>query len=208
MANVLSCIRHRSVSFKWWAPHILIFLRVNILHCMRCLSGSFKWWTCCIVWGLFSMCLDYVYNLHLKSIVACVALSIQKFLAKNKTSVSTAILQPWSLFSRLSFSWNWKLWSPRWGVEVYCTLSLTLALDGGGCSAPFPGPLYCQERDLVPILQKAWCAPGPVRIGAENLASHWDSIPGSSSLYWVAVSQLILKVKNGLRRWWFESQEM
>jgi hypothetical protein len=50
---------------------------------------------------------------------------------------------------------------------VYCTLSLTLTLDGGGWSAPRPGPIYCQEREPVPILQKAGCAPGPVWLGVK-----------------------------------------
>jgi len=81
---------------------------------------------------------------------------------KQNFSGSTDILQPWSLFIRLSCSCNWRLWSPRWGAEVYCTLSLTLTLGGGGWSAPRPGSLYCQEREPVPILQKAGCAPGPV----------------------------------------------
>ena len=37
-------------------------------------------------------------------------------------------------------------------------------------------------KDPVPILQAAGWAPGPVWTGAENLASHRDSIPGPSSL--------------------------
>ena len=37
------------------------------------------------------------------------------------------------------------------------------------------------RKDPVPIVQEAGWAPGPVRTGAENLASHRDSIPGPSS---------------------------
>ena len=32
-----------------------------------------------------------------------------------------------------------------------------------------PRPLYLRERDVVPIVQKAGWAPGPVWTGAENL---------------------------------------
>jgi hypothetical protein len=174
---MLYCFRPRFISFKWWASRISIFQRENILHCMRCLSRSFKWWTCCTVWGLFSMCLDYIHNLHLKSVVACMALSIQKLLAKNETTDLISVHQTF-----------WRLWSPRWGVEVHCTLSLTLELDRGKWSAPHLGPLYCQGIDLVPILQKVGCASWPVWIGVENLASHLDSIPGPPSLYWVYIS--------------------
>jgi hypothetical protein len=39
-----------------------------------------------------------------------------------------------------------------------------------GWLAPHPRPLYPRERDPVPILQKAWWAPGPVWTAAENLA--------------------------------------
>ena len=38
---------------------------------------------------------------------------------------------------------------------------------GGQCHAPAPLPL---EKDLVPIVQEAGWAPGPVWMGAENLA--------------------------------------
>jgi len=34
-----------------------------------------------------------------------------------------------------------------------------------------PRPLYPRERDLVPTVQEAEWAPGPVWTGAENLAS-------------------------------------
>jgi len=41
--------------------------------------------------------------------------------------------------------------------------------------------LFTPGKDLVPILQEARWAPGPVWTGAKNLASHQDSIPGPSS---------------------------
>jgi len=61
-------------------------------------------------------------------------------------------------------------------------------------------PFY--RRLGVPQGQSCWL------VGCENLASHWDSILGPSSRYWVAISQLILKLKNCLKGWWFESEEM
>jgi hypothetical protein len=61
------------------------------------------------------------------------------------------------------------------------TLSLTLALNKGGCSTPRPGR-FTPRNDPVRIVQEAGWAPGPVWTGAENLAHHRDSIPGPSSL--------------------------
>ena len=43
-----------------------------------------------------------------------------------------------------------------------------------------PRPLY-PGNDPVPIVQEARWVPGPVRMGAENLAHQRDSIPGPSS---------------------------
>ena len=48
------------------------------------------------------------------------------------------------------------------------TLSVTLALDGGGWSTPRPGR-FTPVEDPVPIVQEAGWAPGPVCTGAENL---------------------------------------
>ena len=42
-----------------------------------------------------------------------------------------------------------------------------------------PRPLFTLGKDPVPIVQEAGCAPGPT--GADNLASHRDSIPEPSS---------------------------
>ena len=50
-----------------------------------------------------------------------------------------------------------------------------------------PRPLFTPEKDPVPIVQKAGWASGPVWTGAENLAPHWDSIPGPSSPYSVVI---------------------
>ena len=49
------------------------------------------------------------------------------------------------------------------------TLPSTLALDGGGWSAPLPGR-FTPGKDPVPIVQEAGWAPRPVWTGAENLA--------------------------------------
>jgi hypothetical protein len=45
-----------------------------------------------------------------------------------------------------------------------------------------PWLLLPQQRNLVPILQESLWIPGLVWTGAENLAPHWDSISGLSSL--------------------------
>jgi hypothetical protein len=58
------------------------------------------------------------------------------------------------------------------GEQKYnSTLSLTSAVDSGGWSTPRPGRFTPAERDAVPTVQEAGCAPGPVWTGAENLAS-------------------------------------
>ena len=44
-----------------------------------------------------------------------------------------------------------------------------------------PRPLFTPGKDTVPVVQEAGWATGPVCTGTENLASHWDSIPGPSS---------------------------
>jgi hypothetical protein len=49
---------------------------------------------------------------------------------------------------------------------------------GGQRHAP---AAFTPGKDPVPIVQEAGWAPGPVWIGAENLAPHRDSIPGPSS---------------------------
>ena len=44
-----------------------------------------------------------------------------------------------------------------------------------------PWPLFTPGKDPVSIVQEAGWALGPIWTGAENLAPHWDSIPGPSS---------------------------
>jgi len=44
-----------------------------------------------------------------------------------------------------------------------------------------PQPLYPWKRDLVAIVQEAGLAPGPVWVGAENLASAGISFPDRSA---------------------------
>jgi hypothetical protein len=60
------------------------------------------------------------------------------------------------------------------------TLSLTSVLDGSGWSTPRPGR-FTPGKDPVPIVEETGWAPGPVWIGAENLSSHRNSIPGPSN---------------------------
>ena len=60
------------------------------------------------------------------------------------------------------------------------TLSLTLALDGGGWSVPRPGR-FSPGMDPVPIVQETGLAQG--RSGwVRKISAHWGSIPGSSTL--------------------------
>jgi len=47
---------------------------------------------------------------------------------------------------------------------------LASALDGEWVVNATPRPLYPRERETVPNVQEAGCAPGPVWTGAENLA--------------------------------------
>jgi len=58
---------------------------------------------------------------------------------------------------------------------------MTAALEGVEGSASRPGRSLPPGKDPVPVVQEAGWAPGPVWTGAENLARHWDSIPGPSS---------------------------
>ena len=44
-----------------------------------------------------------------------------------------------------------------------------------------PRPLFTPGKDPVPNVQEAGWIPGPVWTGAENIASHRDSIPGPTS---------------------------
>jgi len=44
-----------------------------------------------------------------------------------------------------------------------------------------PRPLFSPGKDHIPIVQEAGWGPELVWTGAENLAPHWDLIPGSSS---------------------------
>ena len=63
-----------------------------------------------------------------------------------------------------------------------------------------PRPIYPRERDPAPIAQEAGWAPGPVWVGAENIAAtgirspdrpaHSDSIPNILFKYNYAPSQL------------------
>ena len=65
----------------------------------------------------------------------------------------------------------------RWGQVINATLWL----------------LFLRQRTVVPILQESLWVPGLVWTGAENLAPHWDSIPGLSSLYRVDVLTLLFQ---------------
>jgi hypothetical protein len=55
-------------------------------------------------------------------------------------------------------------------------------LRWGGWLKSRPGRFNLWERQPVPPIQKAGWAPGPVWTGAKNLATHWDAIPGPTSL--------------------------
>ena len=55
------------------------------------------------------------------------------------------------------------------GSRGIALLFLKLGARWGGWSAPRPGR-FTPRKDLVPIVQEAGWAPGPVWTGAENLA--------------------------------------
>jgi hypothetical protein len=57
---------------------------------------------------------------------------------------------------------------------------MTSALEGVSGQQHAPAD-FTSGKDPVPIVQEAGWAPGLVWTGAENLASHRDSIPGPSS---------------------------
>jgi len=57
----------------------------------------------------------------------------------------------------------------QWGEEVQLYSFSTWALDGGVFNTT-PRPFYPREREPVPIVWEAGCAPGPAGTGAENLA--------------------------------------
>jgi len=72
---------------------------------------------------------------------------------------------------------------------------MTSALDGNRWSTLRPGRLY-PGKDPVPIVQEAGWAPGPVWIGAENLAPNGIRSPDlptrSESLYRLCYPRLFL----------------
>jgi hypothetical protein len=73
------------------------------------------------------------------------------------------------------------------GVAEYSSNPLAiLALKAGRWSAPSPGR-FTPEEDAVPILKQAWCSPGPISTGMENLTHAWLQSPDrparSVSLY-------------------------
>jgi hypothetical protein len=60
------------------------------------------------------------------------------------------------------------LW-PRGWVGVHLYSSMTMALEGGECSAALPGSSFTPRKDPVPSVQEAGWAPGPVWRRVENL---------------------------------------
>ena len=58
------------------------------------------------------------------------------------------------------------------------TLSLTSALDGGGCVLTPRLGRFTPSKDLLPIVQEAGWASEPVWTGPENLASTGIRSPG------------------------------
>jgi hypothetical protein len=59
----------------------------------------------------------------------------------------------------------------RGEAEVLLYQYSTLALEGGGWSAPRPGRFSPREGDAVPIVQEVGWTSGPAWTGPENLAS-------------------------------------
>jgi len=66
------------------------------------------------------------------------------------------------------------------------TFSLTSTLGGGWVANATSRSLY-PRKEPVPIVLEAGLAAGPVWMGAENLATHLNSIPGPSSPQRVAI---------------------
>jgi hypothetical protein len=66
-------------------------------------------------------------------------------------------------------------------VEVYLYSFFNLGARLGGWSAPHLGRFAPIKEKTVPTVKEAGWAPGPIWMSAENLAPHWDSIPGPSS---------------------------
>jgi hypothetical protein len=57
----------------------------------------------------------------------------------------------------------------RWEVgSKSVPLPTTLTLEGDGWSIPCPWLHYSQERNLIPMVQKAWWATGSIWIDAES----------------------------------------
>jgi hypothetical protein len=119
-------------------------------------------------------------------------------------------LDIWGVFQKRTNKLWWEngdrnCWKLPCGIykKVNCTLVQALRLCTGrtahrgsrGIALPFldhgttrgwgvsvtPRPLFTPGKDPVPIVQVTGWVPGPVWKGAENLASHRDSIPGPSS---------------------------
>jgi hypothetical protein len=63
------------------------------------------------------------------------------------------------------------------GEEEGNIYSLTFALDGGGWLNATPWLLYPQERERLPIVQEAACAPGQVWTDAEILTPNGTRSP-------------------------------
>jgi hypothetical protein len=66
------------------------------------------------------------------------------------------------------------------------TLSLTSALDVGGCSTPRPGR-FTPGNDLVPLVHKAGWASGPNWMIAENVAATGIRFPDRPARSSVAI---------------------
>jgi hypothetical protein len=69
---------------------------------------------------------------------------------------------------------------PEGEYRYSSTLSITSALDGGGWSAPSPGPLYPRDR-LGTHCTGGWVGPRAGLDVCEKSRPHRDSIPGPSS---------------------------
>jgi hypothetical protein len=80
------------------------------------------------------------------------------------------------------------LYGGGWSMPClgYSTLSLTLALYGGGWSTPCPG-YFTRSKVTQYSLYRGWVGPTADLDGCGKSRSHRNSIPGPSSLQGIAM---------------------
>ena len=75
-----------------------------------------------------------------------------------------------------------------------CTPVFNFGAKWGAWLSPRPGRFYPRQRDLVPNVQEAGWAPGPVWTSAENLAPTGIRSPGRPACTVVLVTVVVVIV--------------